>query len=99
MPEKLGTKRDDIKNMLQSNETVQQFKNERKRKANRASNPKRSEFFSAKSNCGTVSNIKSKEFWKNTFGLTDNPVIVESIWERWDINPHILLDSGGDFYE
>ena len=62
LPEKLGTKRDDIKNMLQSN-------------------------------------IKSKEFWKNTFGLADNPVIVESIWERWDINPHILLDSGGDFYE
>lgn len=62
MPEKLGTKRDDIKNRLQSN-------------------------------------IKSEEFWKNTFGLTDNPVIVESIWERWDINPHILLDSGGDFYE
>jgi len=62
LPEKLGTKRDDVKNMLQSN-------------------------------------IKSEEFWKNTFGLTDNPVIVESIWEKWDINPHILLDSGGDFYE
>lgn len=62
LPEKLGTKRDDVKNMLQSY-------------------------------------IKSEKFWKNTFGLTDNPVIVESIWERWNINPHILLDSGGDFYE
>ncbi|HDN83662.1 MAG TPA: type III-B CRISPR module RAMP protein Cmr1 [Candidatus Altiarchaeales archaeon] len=62
LPEKLGTKRDDVKNMLQSN-------------------------------------IKSEAFWKNTFGLTDNPVIIESIWEMWDINPHILLDSGSDFYE
>jgi len=38
------------------NEAVQQFKNGRKRRANRASNPKRSDFFSAKSNCETASN-------------------------------------------
>jgi len=62
LPEKLGIKRDDVKNMLQSN-------------------------------------IKNEEFWKNTFDLDDNPVIVESIWEKWDIDPHILLDSRGDFYE
>jgi len=36
-------------------EAVQQFKNGRKRRANRASNPKRSDFFSAKSNCETAS--------------------------------------------
>lgn len=62
LPKKLGTKRDEVKNMLQSN-------------------------------------IKSEEFWKNTFDLTDNPVIVERVWEKWDINSHILLDSGGNFYE
>jgi len=39
------------------NEAVQQFKNGRKRRANRASNPKRSDFFSAKSNCETASNL------------------------------------------
>ena len=36
---------------------VQQFKIGRKIKANRALNPKRSEFFSAKSNYGTASKI------------------------------------------
>ena len=36
-------------------QAVQQFKNGRKRKANRALNPKRSEIFGVKSNCGTAS--------------------------------------------
>jgi hypothetical protein len=36
---------------------VQQFKTRRKRKANGALNPKISEIFSVKSNCGTVTYI------------------------------------------
>jgi hypothetical protein len=36
-------------------EAVQQFKNGRKRKANRGLNPKRSKIFCAKSNCETAS--------------------------------------------
>ncbi len=41
-------------------EAVQQSKIGRKRKANRALNPKRSEIFSAKSNCGTASKVLYK---------------------------------------
>ena len=48
-------------------EAVQQFKNGRKRRANRASNPKRSDFFSAKSNCETASLFAHN--W--TFGRED----------------------------
>ena len=44
-----------LKIILLSLQAVQQFKNGRKRKANRALNPKRSEIFSVKSNCGTAS--------------------------------------------
>ena len=40
---------------LASKEAVQQFKIERKRKVNRALNPKRSKIFGSKSNCETAS--------------------------------------------
>jgi len=43
--------------ILYSNEAVQQFKIGRKRRGNRALNPKRSEIFSDKSNYGTASII------------------------------------------
>jgi len=45
------------------------------------------------------SNIKSEDFWKNTFGIDNNPVNVENIWKNWDIKPHDLLESGGELYE
>ena len=40
---------------FRSVEVVQQSKNARKRKTNRALNPKRSDFFVVKINCGTAS--------------------------------------------
>jgi hypothetical protein len=40
-------------------EAVQQFQIGRKRKANRALNPKRSKIFGVKSNCGTASDLKN----------------------------------------
>jgi hypothetical protein len=43
--------------LFQNKEAVQQSTIGRKRKANRALNPKRSKIFSAKSNCGTASKI------------------------------------------
>jgi len=41
-------------------EAVQQFKNGQKRKDGRALNPKRSEFFGVKSNCGTASLVQGR---------------------------------------
>ena len=49
-----------IKKILKLKEVVQQFKTGRKRKSNRALNPKRSEIFSIKSNYGTVSKEEDK---------------------------------------
>jgi four helix bundle protein len=56
-------------------EAVQQFKIGRKRKANRALNPKRSKIFGAKSNCGTASKlteIKTSESEKKSADRRSN---------------------------
>lgn len=45
------------------------------------------------------SNIKSDEFWEKIFDTKENPVIVEKIWEKWDIDPCLLLNNRGEFYE
>jgi len=62
LPEKIGEKRENVKNLLQSN-------------------------------------IKSDEFWEKIFDTKENPVIVEKIWEKWDIDPCLLLNNRGEFYE
>ncbi len=53
--EKLGEGVFTLARELSELEAVQQSQIRRKRKANRALNPKRSEFFSVKNNCGTAS--------------------------------------------
>jgi len=41
-------------------------------------------------------NIKKEDFWKNAFGLDENPVEIDNISEKWNVNPlEILKDGGG----
>jgi CRISPR type III-B/RAMP module RAMP protein Cmr1 len=40
--------------------------------------------------------IKEEDFWKNAFGLDENPVDIDNISEKWNVNPlEILKDGGG----
>ncbi len=43
-------------------------------------------------------NLNKEEFWKSCFNISSNPVIIDHIWEKWDINPQLLLEDGGEFY-
>ena len=43
--------------------------------------------------------IEKPSFWQNTFGIQNNPVIIENIWKIWDIDPRILIKSESEIYE
>lgn len=66
---------------FQRKEAVQQLKIGRKRKANRALNPKRSEIFSAKSNCGAASKAEKRErgCWRYSNNSRISPFLMCSL--------------------
>lgn len=43
--------------------------------------------------------FKDEDFWKQTFDFIENPVLIESIQEKWDLDPTLLINNRGVFYE
>lgn len=44
-------------------------------------------------------NLKSEEFWKDAFGLSESPVLVGKIWEKWEPAPEDFLDLRSGIYD
>ena len=68
-------------NILKMKQAVQQSKIGRKRKANMALNPKRSEIFCVKSNCGTASKEEKKRIKKGRrIGIALTAILILLFW-------------------